>query len=442
MKLANPVVTRRVQLLSMALSLTAIASADILEVGGPNEDYATIQEAVNAAVSGDTVLVGAGAYSGFGINGKGVSVVAVEGALVRVKQEIAIRNLPEGEQIDLVGLTVKTNTAKNRGLVAANNQGVIWIEECLLDGYDSTPDPGSPPFSFLPDTETGALVLNTQDLVLIRCQLKGGNGYSQSDEHSDPYSTSGWHGLIVENSEVHLFECEVTGGYGGSWYDTTSASGMNAGDGMNISGRSFVYASGTHFTGGGGGWGGDGSVWLDPYDCGHGGDGGHAVELGPDSQFLHRDCLYSPGQGGEPGFQSMCFFGANGLEIASVQNAAQLLSGSAKTLAVQSPVTEGTSTTVTIQGAPGDLCWAQTALELDPVYLGGLESPRLVSLPRRLLFMGTLDSNGQLTRILPVPSLASPSDSLSSHLQGYFRDTTGGAVLGSGGHLLVLGSAY
>jgi hypothetical protein len=52
------------------------------------------------------------------------------------------------------------------------------------------------------------------------------------------------------------------------------------------------------------------------------------------------------------------------------------------------------------------------------------------------------DGNGSFQKSMPMPTLPDPFGSWSTHLQGYFRDTSGSGHLGSGGHLLVLGSGF
>ncbi len=113
--------------------------------------------------------------------------------------------------------------------------------------------------------------------------------------------------------------------------------------------------------------------------------------------------------------------------------------GIAKRLDVQTPIFSGGFATIQVSGSPGDRVWAQTAQPLDPIYFPNLASPSLVDLPRRLIFLGVCNGAGQLTRVLPMPNL-NPGEDFRRHLQGYFLDSQNQGRLGSGAHLIVLGS--
>lgn len=432
------ILLRRAIRTACALALASLSlQAGVLVVdddGGPGVDHTTIQAAVDAALPGDTVLVRAGLYAGFGIHHKGVNVVAASGALVRVANEVAVRNLPAGEQVDLVGLVVDATSPYNRGLVASNNAGVIWVEGCELEGVPAT----SPGQWQLDGAQPGVYAVDTAHVALIRCDVRGGRGWTLWDEAYEPNASDGADALAATNSAVYVFEGTLTGGDGGSNYDTVSSDGGRGGDGVHFSGApSFGYVSGATLVGGRGG-SADESVWS---GCGNGGRGGHGIYSPATSELYHRGCIFQPGVGGAPGGAS-CSWGADGSDVGPAGSVAVALPGVARHLSIQSPAVAGSTTLLEAEGEPGDLCWAQVAPPLDPEYLPVISSLRLIGLPRRLLFMGTLDGNGQLTRILPRPALATPMDSYGVHLQGYFKDASGNGHLGSGGHLLILGTAY
>lgn len=402
--------------------------------GGPGVDHTTIQAAVDAALSGDTILVRAGVYGGLGIHDKGVSVIADRGADVRLTNEIAVRHLSAGEQVHLIGLDVQSVSATNRGLVASDNAGVIWVEGCKLAGAPGNYDdfgPGAFP-------GPGVLALDSDDLILIRCIVRGGDGKDGPLDMDDPGGcTPGAHALLVDNSSVTVFEGQLRGGKGGSEYDWYF-SGCGGGDGVRLEAGSphSCFLEGVSLRGGRGGDGG----WDWFGACGSGGPGGDCILSPAGEELYYKDCTLVPGLGGNA--WNTCSDGSPGDALAPATSTAVSLPGPARSLSIPSPASSGGAETLLAQGEPGDLCWAQVAPPLAPEYLPVISSMSLIGLPRRLLFMGVLDGTGDLVRQLPMPTLGMPTDSYEVHLQGYFRDVSGGSHLGSGSHLLILGSAF
>src|SRR5262245_20334465 len=93
-----------------AILLATGASAQsvfvVASVPGPGVFSTDIQPAVDAAADGDVVLVKAGAYSGFTINAKGVSVVADAGASVVANGLVFVSSLSASQNVLLQRLVV------------------------------------------------------------------------------------------------------------------------------------------------------------------------------------------------------------------------------------------------------------------------------------------------------------------------------------------------
>ncbi len=70
-------------------------------------DFLTIQEAVDAASRGGTILVKAGDYPGFTIEGKALQVVAESGHQVRVTEHVWIKNQRNGDDLYLSGFAAR-----------------------------------------------------------------------------------------------------------------------------------------------------------------------------------------------------------------------------------------------------------------------------------------------------------------------------------------------
>src|SRR5262245_13532469 len=94
----------------LALLLGSAASAQAVFVvapaPGPGVFSTEIQPAIDAAVAGDLVLVKSGAYAGFTIDGKGVSVVADAGASVDVNGSESVTHVSASQHVLFRGLTI------------------------------------------------------------------------------------------------------------------------------------------------------------------------------------------------------------------------------------------------------------------------------------------------------------------------------------------------
>ena len=79
----------------LVLALAApLGAQDVHVVDGTGAgDFLTIQEAVDVAARGDTLLVKSGNYPGFTIEGKALQVVAESGQQVRVTEHVWIKKI-------------------------------------------------------------------------------------------------------------------------------------------------------------------------------------------------------------------------------------------------------------------------------------------------------------------------------------------------------------
>ena len=185
--------------LSVLLLSAALAAQGRLWIvsqsGCPKVDFATIQEAVDAAADGDVILVRRPLpptpYAGFTVDGKSLVVVGERADHMQVVGSIAVRNLALTQQVALLGINATTDSRgiSSPALVLGNNVGPVWIEECSLSGGDGV---------------EAVRVDGTVSVVLARCSMRGG---SFSTGQVPP-------GMYVESSQVHLYDCAVNGGTG------------------------------------------------------------------------------------------------------------------------------------------------------------------------------------------------------------------------------------
>lgn len=108
----------------IALSAAA-ASAQGLHVVGPG-GHATIQQAIDAAASGDAVLVHAGVYPSFTV-GKPLTITAAPSALVQIRTtESLVVAIPPGGRVHLAGLDVEASSVLLQG------GGMTSVERCTI----------------------------------------------------------------------------------------------------------------------------------------------------------------------------------------------------------------------------------------------------------------------------------------------------------------------
>lgn len=111
-------------------------TAAVLRVG-PTRVHRTIQSAVNAAQSGDLVIVDSGTYAGFSIVGKAISIVpAGTSFTVTVPAGapgILVRGLVYPAQVTLVGARIDYASASQPAVRLQNNTGTVRISQLAIN---------------------------------------------------------------------------------------------------------------------------------------------------------------------------------------------------------------------------------------------------------------------------------------------------------------------
>jgi len=229
----------KLPVLASLFLLTPNVRADILFVdkdGGA--DYLQIQEAIEAAKDGDTILVaptGGFGYHPFSIADRDLRIVSSElGTHVRVAGQIVVRDLSPGKQLVLGRIraygswpdTVPT-------LLVDSCSGSVRIEECLIDGFATEWSPA-------------VRVSQSGNVSIVDSKLRGGPGIEDS-----PGELDGGDGLEIIGSSVAITDCALEGGLGeDSWWDPQFDGYGGAGLTVFSSSATSVYASGTSFVGG------------------------------------------------------------------------------------------------------------------------------------------------------------------------------------------------
>src|SRR4029078_3776002 len=93
------------------------------------------QAAVDAAVDGSILVVGAGSYASFSIDGKSLVVCAAEGADVEIAGTVEVRNLSSNVYVVMSGLSVTAAAATGTpALRLTDDLGHVRFLECSFRG--------------------------------------------------------------------------------------------------------------------------------------------------------------------------------------------------------------------------------------------------------------------------------------------------------------------
>jgi hypothetical protein len=311
-------------LLLLAGRAEARGTVWVVDPGGGG-DFTTIQAAVDAASSGDQILVRAGSYPPFTIDGKALAVRAEVVHGPRVDQGAVVRNVPAGLQVELAGLRLNhLRGPLASGLVCESSAGVVRAVDCLIGGHDGG-GTSIETWSSLPAVRADSCA----ELVLVRCALQGGHGATNEDEDQQPPASDGSAALLASACGLSIHDSTLAGGHGGGEFDTTCHTGGDGGDGLTLLGAGSLLAAGSSFTGGAGGDGGDGEFLG--CECADGGPGGDGVATSAPVTWSASSA--TGGAGGPPGGPT-CSSGFPGQPVA----------GTTPTVADRAPFCFGTST--------------------------------------------------------------------------------------------------
>jgi len=381
----------RALLLVGAISLTSLAHAqgDVWRVDddpGPDVDFSDLQAAIDAAVSGDLILVADGTYSAFTIDGKALTVVADGPAEPLIvpnpgQYDCSLRNLPAGGQTTLRGLTLdRPDTMNGPSLLVENCDGVVWIED-----FEVVPFVWASPFGS-PTTQARTVeVRASQRVVMSRVAIDGMPGSPQGSGGFEFGSTP----LDIEDSTVHLFDSTVRA-------LGTLVLGSFGPDGIEVS-NSLLVMRGTTVLGGGGGLEG---LLGSPGP----GTGGAGVLATSNSTVYAIGSIVVGGPGGGG------FFGEpNAGEPGPPFAGETIVEHAASNIDLDSAPTApaGALTTLTLTAEPGSIAVLAAAVFADPVFLDIFPDTSVLGLAPIYFPLGVVDASGQLSLDLPTPPIPS-----------------------------------
>ena len=184
-----------VLVVSLGLATAApVLAGTIIHVPG---DYPTIQAAINASVSGDTIMVAAGEYDAFLVQGKeNISIISAEGATVTTANNFSIEVGP----IEIAWVMAAVYESENINIEGIDFDGSGVSEEDVVGiAYvDSTGRIADLTVENIIGTGLRAGVAIIGDLGTSAVNLSGVNAQNSMA------------GIAVWNAEANLYGCTIT----------------------------------------------------------------------------------------------------------------------------------------------------------------------------------------------------------------------------------------
>src|SRR5262245_6602670 len=239
--------------LSLVASASAWGQAVHVVAGDGSGDYLQLQEAVDAAASGDVILVRpfTELYDATLIEGKALTIVG-DGDVRPELEEVTVSNLPAGTTVSLRFLDIRGTTkpapffdyVTHDALSLADNAGCVWLEDLVLAGSDGVFNWGE-----LGVGRIGLVAVASECVVLVSSQVLGGDGAMSTGGTPFP----GGHAVRLTSSRLAGYGSTCLGGPGFDGGIATSF-GEKGGAGCEST-DSTVFFSGSTLTGGDSGLG-------------------------------------------------------------------------------------------------------------------------------------------------------------------------------------------
>jgi len=321
--------------LAVPLLLCPIAAAGVIVVDLPSGPSA--QAAIDAAAPGDILLVKRSASepgTDLVLDGKGLTLVA-DGAGVGF-HGLTVQNVPAGQQTTVRGFAFSGAAASwpaHSALWVSSCAGSVWFDTCSI----TSPAQLSAGFSgWAPEGPPGATVSACSSVLFTGCQVLGGAGATASADcfvSGSPASVGGA-GIAVSASSVVLHGAIARGGAGGHGGQCTVS--RDGGAGVSVADSSSLHFAASFLGGGVGSVPAFAGVW--------GSAGPGLLVVDASSTVTRRDSvvLHGAWTPADP-------------DIIAPPGAVGDYAAPARTLAMTSPLREGHSGAMTIDGELGDL---------------------------------------------------------------------------------------
>lgn len=382
----SPLSTLLTSLVALCLGPSLSAQGQVWVVkegGGPGVDFTDIDPAVQAAASGDILLIHSGNYRApVTIKSKSLVLLADDNATPMIlNTSFLVGNLMPFQQVVIRGLH-----SKNTPWTVTSNLGSVWLEDCSMEGTG------------FGDVASIAATSCT-NVVFIRCQVEGAIPF---------LGCCNSHGLFTMGSTVTVYDSQFEGGWG---YAGPYAPDFPGADGIHAR-NSFLYLSNSTLTGG------DSSK-----------AGGHGLSLMGVSTVAYVHAVTANGGSGSPP--------GSGIDV----NSATLhtLAGPARTFEIDAPARYGDTISLRFKGPAFEQVWLPHAVAAGANFQWN--GMFLLDPSQLLMFrIGTIPANGVLNLNVTVPDL-SPIAGIPFFSQGWFLGP-GGLNLSSASMSVLLDPAH
>jgi hypothetical protein len=229
----------------------------------------------------------------------------------------------------------------------------------------------------------------------------------------------------VTNATVTVFDCRLSGGPGGSITDTVTYSGGNGGAGLLAREGALVEVHGSTLIGGDGGFA-DCDYFIG--DCGIGGAGGDGIRLfDAGTHAIVRDNDYQPGSGGLNGDGQGTGPDGDDIDHGFSGSTSESYPAGYRSLALNTPVREGGTLTVSVTGEVGDTVLLFAGLSGAQYPFAKFQGVFLLDFPLVLesVPVGVIPGSGSLDIPLVIPDLGPGLEAVDVHVQIVVDDGAG-----------------
>ncbi len=389
----------------LAIAVSAQGAVRVVDATGATGSFTVVQDAIDAAADGDTVLVSAGVYGTVTIDGRDVFLAAEPEEPV-VIGDLVVSNVGASQRVAIVGIDVTSNL---NIVTVTDCAGAILFQDCEIFPTAGTFQLGS-----------AVIVTNSAAVTFIDSRI----------EKSLPTLLGGGSAITSTDSAVYVHRCVLQGA------ELVNTTTMPSAPGLFMQGG-FALVVDTVIRGGDGA-----DAFLIPFTttCQPGGDGGPGARLiagigAP--ELVTVGTTFTAGAGGGPGFT--CGGGVDGVPMDVVAGTHETPAVSGRGLTVTGVAPDQSFANFRFTGLPFDFAWQAYGFQVaSPIsYDVNLTGVSFLAAGAKLVFRGRLDAQGERTVELFLDDLGAPV--LNVFQQGLFFGDEGVFVVSNPALTLALG---